>query len=182
MAASQYQLPPWSVYLLNWRSIRYREGREAIQLETLYDSAGPNGVRFPDENTWIEAAPAWARDRRSEILKRMRSGAFEYKLDWRTDPQATLRPESLDQEDLDDEKAKALWRMAEAFEKSGKLEKALEYWEEAGRLMAAYATGSGDTAVLNDIQGRINALEKEQRRRKRTGKDFKKLKTEWNHD
>ncbi len=68
---------------MGWRYVAYREGAEVVALQIEPMVQGPDVVYVPDDVSWIKAAPRWARDRRSEILERLRSASWNRRVEWR---------------------------------------------------------------------------------------------------
>lgn len=85
---------PWRA-MMGWQVLTYREGGQSLslQIEPMHDGACL--VLLPGPKTWRETAPAWARDRRAQIQKRLRQLAWNRDLVWMEDVRAKFWPRSV---------------------------------------------------------------------------------------
>lgn len=70
---------------MGWRYIAYIEKDKDVSLSLDIEPMvkGNDLVYVPNESNWLKDAPSWARERRSEILDRLKSVAWNRKLTWR---------------------------------------------------------------------------------------------------
>ena len=68
---------------MGWRYVAYGEEGGAFYLSIEPMVGVPDIVYTPDERRWKEKAPEWARERRAEILSRLKSVAWNRELEWR---------------------------------------------------------------------------------------------------
>ena len=68
---------------MGWRYVSYAENDSTVALSIEPMVKGDDRVFVPDEAHWLKGAPAWARERRAEILNRLKSVAWNRKLAWR---------------------------------------------------------------------------------------------------
>ena len=67
---------------MGWRFVQYREAGESLALAIEPMVSGEDLVYVPDTMSWRERAPAAFRDRREEILNRLRSVRWNRELKW----------------------------------------------------------------------------------------------------
>jgi hypothetical protein len=67
---------------MGWRYVSYSEGDVSLFLSTEPMVKGADRVYVPDEASWIKGAPTWTRENRSEVLSRLKSVAWNRKLEW----------------------------------------------------------------------------------------------------
>lgn len=70
---------------MGWRYVAYVEKDKGVSLSLDIEPMvkGDDRVYVPNESNWLKEAPSWARERRSEILDRLKSVAWNRKLTWR---------------------------------------------------------------------------------------------------
>lgn len=70
---------------MGWRYVAYVEKDKDASLSFVIEPMvkGADLVYVPNELNWLRSAPSWARERRSEILARLKSVAWNRKLTWR---------------------------------------------------------------------------------------------------
>ena len=73
--------PAWSCYM-GWRVVTYQERDAWVSLQIEPMRHEPCRVYVPSFEAWQSSAPAWARDQREGILRRMQSIAWNRDLAW----------------------------------------------------------------------------------------------------
>ncbi len=68
---------------MSWRSITYVLGARAIHLQIEPMTTDPDIVCIPDEDTWRQTAPEWAKARRKEIVDCLLAVQWNRSLEWR---------------------------------------------------------------------------------------------------
>ncbi len=70
---------------MGWRYVAYIEKDKDVSLSLVIEPMvkGNDLVYVPNESTWMRDIPSWARERRSEILDRLKSVAWNRKLTWK---------------------------------------------------------------------------------------------------
>jgi hypothetical protein len=76
---------------MGWRYVRYVEGGEGIAFQIEPMVKGGDLVYVPAEGIWSSTAPDWARQRRTEILSRLKSVKWNRKLEWRESDKSRVR-------------------------------------------------------------------------------------------
>jgi hypothetical protein len=76
---------------MGWRYVRYVEGGEGIAFQIEPMIKGGDLVYVPAENVWSSTAPDWARQRRTEILSRLKSVKWNRKLEWRAGDKSRVK-------------------------------------------------------------------------------------------
>lgn len=69
--------------LISFRSIRYREKTHTLELTVEPGLKHGTIVHVPSETAWNEVMPAWARDRREEILRHIRLKSAHLNCEWK---------------------------------------------------------------------------------------------------
>lgn len=68
---------------ITFRYLRYSEGKNSIEFETLPGLKEPTVVNIPSPERWQSEIPEWARDRREEILGRIKPKCEHLKCEWK---------------------------------------------------------------------------------------------------
>ena len=76
------QSATWSAQM-GWRYVAYFEGEQSLSLSIEPMVNTPDWVYVPDEASWQQSAPDWAKDRRDEILARLKSMRWNRQLIWK---------------------------------------------------------------------------------------------------
>jgi hypothetical protein len=68
---------------MRWQEVINREGEQVLilQVEPMFDV--PDLVYVPVPPAWLKTAPPWAKDRREQILARLKTVKWHRELDWR---------------------------------------------------------------------------------------------------
>ena len=67
---------------MGWRYVAYSEGNISVSLSIEPMATGEDRVYVPDEASWLKEAD-WTSERRAEVLSRLKSVAWNRKIDWR---------------------------------------------------------------------------------------------------
>jgi hypothetical protein len=65
---------------ISFKYIRYMEGTDKLELDVEPLTHGPSVIYLPSPEKWNNEMPDWAKDRRAEILGRIKDGTKH--LDW----------------------------------------------------------------------------------------------------
>lgn len=71
----------WSAKV-GWHYVTYMEPGRSLSLAIDPMAVGPDIVYVPDTQIWQKTAPAWARNRATEILRHLKSVAWNRELEW----------------------------------------------------------------------------------------------------
>ena len=69
--------------LIAFRYIKYFEGENTLQFQVDPKLKEPSVIHIPSEENWASEVPEWARQRREEILSRIRSKCAHMELEWK---------------------------------------------------------------------------------------------------
>ncbi|HEY0049382.1 MAG TPA: hypothetical protein VGB68_08870 [Pyrinomonadaceae bacterium] len=141
----------WSAEM-GWRYVSYIEENTAIALQIEPMARGEDIVYVPDEANWLKSAPDWARQRREEILARLKSVMWNRRLVWQQGKgsfgASRFVPGSLE----------STWggqrlEKRRMFHPGSKIthEEAHELWHDAARLFAGQARG--EVTIFKGAQG-----------------------------
>ena len=77
--------PPFHKYdlLISFRYIKYLEGKDSIEFQIEPELKRPSIVHVPSPQRWIMELPEWAKNRRDEILDRVKSKCSHLNCEWR---------------------------------------------------------------------------------------------------
>jgi ribose 5-phosphate isomerase B len=77
--------PPCDKYdlLISFRYIKYMEGKNSIEFQVEPELKRPSIVHIPSVQRWIAELPEWAKNRRDEILDRVKSKCSHLNCEWR---------------------------------------------------------------------------------------------------
>lgn len=75
--------------LIAFRYIKYMEGDMNLEFKVDPGLKRPSVIYIPSPQRWNRDVPPWARDRREEILSRIRSKTLHLNLEWKEDPDAS---------------------------------------------------------------------------------------------
>ncbi|MGV8981320.1 hypothetical protein [Clostridium sp.] len=75
---------------MGWRYVRYNEKEKAILLIIEPLVGRPDIVYVPDESTWINSSPKWAKQHYSEIIGYLKSLHWNRELEWRVTSSSTV--------------------------------------------------------------------------------------------
>jgi len=92
LSKSPHSLPGgagWSARM-GWRYLTYLEGEQSLSLAIEPMAVGPDIVYVPDAEAWSRVAPAWARNRATEILERIKSVPWSRDLQWSEGPNSAF--------------------------------------------------------------------------------------------
>jgi len=67
---------------MGWRYVSYSEGDVSLWLQIEPMVKGADRVYVPDESRWLKDAPSWTRESRAKVLSRLKSVAWNRKLEW----------------------------------------------------------------------------------------------------
>src|SRR5688572_13626505 len=67
---------------MGWRYVTYVEGDVSLSLSIEPMVKGDDRVYVPNEASWLKEAPSWTRERRLEVLSRLKSVKWNRKLTW----------------------------------------------------------------------------------------------------
>ena len=131
---------------MGWRYVGYREGDASLSLQIEPMVKGGDLVYVPGESGWLRTAPDWARQRRAEILSRLKSVKWNRKLEWTESDKSRVGSLALDPIPGSLESTpggRALERMR-MFQPGSDVshERAHEMWHEAARVFASQARGT----------------------------------------
>jgi ribose 5-phosphate isomerase B len=69
--------------LIAFRYLKYMEGKEALEFQVDPSLKGPSIVHVASEERWKSEMPEWAKDRREEILERIKEKCTHMECEWR---------------------------------------------------------------------------------------------------
>ena len=69
--------------LIAFRYIKYMEGKKTLEFQVDPGLKQPTVIHIPSAETWKAEMPAWARDRRDEILGRLQPQCAHLKAQWK---------------------------------------------------------------------------------------------------
>ncbi|HDR14070.1 MAG TPA: ribose 5-phosphate isomerase B [Desulfobacteraceae bacterium] len=69
--------------LISFRSIKYMEGKNSLEFEVEPSMKKPTVVHVPSPESWKAEVPAWATDRRTEILERIKPKCSHLDWEWK---------------------------------------------------------------------------------------------------
>ncbi len=69
--------------LISFRAIKYMEGKNSIEFTVDPGLKEPTVVHIPSPETWKKEFPAWARERRQEILDRIMPKCIHLECEWK---------------------------------------------------------------------------------------------------
>ena len=77
--------PPSDKYdlLISFRYIKYMEGKDSIEFQVEPGLKRPSIVHIPSPQRWVAELPEWAKNRRDEILDRVKSKCTHLTGEWR---------------------------------------------------------------------------------------------------
>src|SRR6185503_13707229 len=67
---------------MGWRYVAYAEGDVSFELQIEPMVKGNDVVYVPNEASWLRKDPSWTKERRAEVLSRLKSAAWNRKLSW----------------------------------------------------------------------------------------------------
>ena len=130
---------------MGWRYVAYAEGDVSFQLQIEPMVKGNDVVYVPNEASWLRKGPSRTKERRAEVLSRLKSVAWNRKLSWREgDYSLILGPLTVIPGSLESTPGGKALEDQRFFEPGSKVthERAHEMWEEGARLMAEQASGT----------------------------------------
>jgi len=70
--------------LITFRYFKYMEGKDAIEFQVDPGLKRPSIIHIPSPERWNSELPEWARNRRDEILERVKSKCAHMDCEWKT--------------------------------------------------------------------------------------------------
>jgi hypothetical protein len=130
---------------MGWRYVAYVEGEVSLSLSIEPMVKGDDRVYVPNEAIWLKQAPSWTRERRSQILSRVKAVAWNRKLTWQEcECPLSLGPYRVVPGSLESTSGGRALEDQRLFENGGKAthEQAHRIWQEAARMFAEQARGT----------------------------------------
>jgi len=130
---------------MGWRYVAYSEGEIALSLSIEPMVKGADRVYVPDGPSWAKDAPSWTVERRAEVLARLKSVAWNRKLEWREcECPLSLGQHEVLRGSLESTPGGRALEERRLFEPQSKVphEKAHDLWHQAARMFASQAKGS----------------------------------------
>jgi hypothetical protein len=130
---------------MGWRYVSYVEGDVALWLSIEPMVKGADRVYVPNEARWLNDAPSWTKESRTEVLARLKSVAWKRKLDWmECECPLPLGQHQVIPGTLESTPGGRALEDRRLFEPRSKLthETAHKFWHEAARMFAEQTTGS----------------------------------------
>jgi hypothetical protein len=127
---------------MGWRYVSYIENDVSVALSIEPMVKGDDRVYVPNETNWLKGAPALARERRAEILERLKSVAWNRKLSWQ-ECECPLTSDTVISGSLESTPGGQVLENRRLFEPGSKIthEQAHEIWHDAARMFAEQAKG-----------------------------------------
>jgi hypothetical protein len=69
--------------LIAFRYVKYFEGENELELQVDPGLKEPSIIHVPSPERWRSEMPSWARERRDEILQRIRSKCAHMQVEWK---------------------------------------------------------------------------------------------------
>ena len=130
---------------MGWRYVKYLEKDVFLRLSIEPMVKGNDRVYVPNQAEWLKNAPAGARDKRSKILARLKSVAWNRRLDWSDCecPFSKLGPDEFFRGSLESTEGGRALEGRHLFEPGSKLpyRQANKLWHDASRMFAEEARG-----------------------------------------
>jgi hypothetical protein len=127
---------------MGWRYVSYIENDVSVALLIEPMVKGDDRVYVPNETNWLKGAPALARERRAEILERLKSVAWNRKMSWQ-ECECPLRSDTVISGSLESTLGGQVLENRRLFEPGSRIthEQAHEIWHDAARMFAEQAKG-----------------------------------------
>lgn len=130
---------------MGWRYVTYLEKDAFLTLSIEPMVKGNDHIYVPNQAEWLKSAPPWARDARSQILNRLKSVAWNRRLDWLDCecPFSKLAPGEFIRGSLESTEGGRALENRRLFEPGSKLsyKDANTLWHSAARMFAEQASG-----------------------------------------
>lgn len=129
---------------MGWRYVAYIEGDISLWLSIEPMVKGEDRVYVPNEASWLKAGPSWTRERRLEVLSRLKSVKWNRKLTWQECECAlSLDPYKVIPGSLESTSGGRALEDQRLFEPGSKTthEQAHKMWQDGARMFAEQARG-----------------------------------------
>jgi hypothetical protein len=130
---------------MGWRYVAYVDGDVSLSLSIEPMVEGDDRVYVPNEASWLKEAPSWTRERRAEVLSRLKSVAWNRKLTWQEcECPLSVGPHAVIRGSLESTPGGRALEDRRLFETGSRVkhEQAHDLWNEAARMFAGQASGT----------------------------------------
>ena len=134
----------WSARM-GWRYVSYSEGDVSLSLSIEPMVKGADRVYVPDQPSWLKDAPSSTRESRAEVVSRLKSVAWNRKLEWQEcECSLMLGQHNVIPGVLESTPGGRALEERRLFEPGSKIThaEAHKIWHEAARMFAEMAKGS----------------------------------------